>query len=467
MEPKRVVFIYTTVIVLSALAVACNQAPNTAATISPQQTAALSQPPLSPSPTCAAIDYQSPIPLFGLSIDGYPYQMASADFNGDGLMDIFLAMNTWPSADVEKIEILLNDGNGSLVKATNDIFVGTVPSTQHPRHTILADFNGDGITDIFIADHGQDVAPWPGYHNILVLSAPDGKLVDYSANIPQQPDYSHSAAYADIDDDGDFDLYIGNTGGEAGIPPEVWLNDGSGNFIVAEGRLPPEQIDLGLNVYTASAFADVNNDNTPDLILGGIETTLDSVVLLNDGAGYFSLYKDALPAKPISPESIAAFIKPADIDGDPFIDLIISYALGWGTATTWQGRYLQILINNGDGTFRDETETRLPQTENNNTWVQEIALYDIDHDGDLDITTKHVENFGVLQPYYLNTGGGIFCEPNTLHRFMHKHTHLYNFIDLDGDGGLDSVSIMRDGRVYISRDLGCRVEISQSDECLP
>jgi hypothetical protein len=97
-----------------------------------------------------------------------------------------------------------------------------------------------------------------------------------AANIPQQPDYSHSAAAADIDDDGDIDLYIGNTWGQARFPPQIWINNGNGVFSVSDGHLPPDQATLERYVYTASALADVNNDGAPDLILGANETTLDS-----------------------------------------------------------------------------------------------------------------------------------------------------------------------------------------------
>lgn len=370
-------------------------------------------------------------------------------------MDIVVARLTWPTSNVEELEILLNDGAGGLVRATSEIFVDTIPATQHPRHIVLADFNGDGITDIFIADHGQDVEPWPGYHNTLVLSTPDGRLVDAAANIPQQPDYSHSAAAADIDGDGDIDLYIGNTWGEARIPPEIWLNDGTGIFTVDRERLPPDQANLELNKYTASAFADVNNDDAPDLILGADETTSDSVVLLNDGSGYFSLLPGALPAKPLDPGNIGTYIVSDDINRDGYQDLIISYALGWGPSA-WEGRVLQILVNNGDGTFRDETDTRLPQSNYDSPWIMAITLHDFDRDGDLDIITRHEDPDVIDQPYYLNDGSGFYQEPDTFQHLTGRNTHVYVFFDLDGDGGLDTVSVTYNEVFFLMRDLGCR-----------
>ena len=48
---------------------------------------------------------------------------------------------------------------------------------------VIADFNGDRVDDIFVADHGYDAYPFPGYQNTLVLSAPGGKLVDATDNL--------------------------------------------------------------------------------------------------------------------------------------------------------------------------------------------------------------------------------------------------------------------------------------------
>ena len=127
-----------------------------------------------------------------------------------------------------------------------------------------------------------------------MLSAPGGKLVDATANLPQQYDFTHSASEGDIDNDGDLDLYIGNFGFRQ--PPQFWMNDGNGNFTVGEGRVPPFfWPDGGRKAHTWSKLLDVNNDGFLDLILGGF-VDVDSEVLLNDGNGYFSVLPGALPA---------------------------------------------------------------------------------------------------------------------------------------------------------------------------
>lgn len=157
------------------------------------------------------------------------------------------------------------------------------------RACLIADFNGDGRPDAFVADHGMDGSPWPGYQNTLILSASGGKLVDATANLPQVYDFTHSAAAADVNGDGAVDLYVGNVYGANMVPPRILLNDGTGHFTVATGLLPAAQADLNQTQYTGSAFADVNGDAHPDLILSAEVGTPQSVVLINDGTGHFTL----------------------------------------------------------------------------------------------------------------------------------------------------------------------------------
>jgi hypothetical protein len=361
------------------------------------------------------------------------HHVVSADFNGDGWPDVVLARAYWQSTETFELDVLLNDGGGNLVLGTSEVFSGTVPSVMDARELVLADFNGDGRPDIFFADQGMDAPPSPGYQNTLVLSAPGGRLVDATGNLPQQSDFTHSAAAADIDGDGDVDLYIGNTWGQTDFPPQIWLNvGGTGVFAVASGRLPFPVEDNDYGAYTTSEFVDVNNDTFPDLILGDagddLEGGPDSLVLLNDGTGHFSILADAIPSKPFSETDSAMDIDATDLNGDGYEDLLIAF-----TKWDYVGRYIQVLINNQDGTFRDETSTRLPQSDNNDPWIVWVYLLDLDMDGHLDIVASTV---GGQEPlFYLNNGDGTFRPlPNV---FNIGTGGPFTFLDVDQDGYLD------------------------------
>jgi hypothetical protein len=394
----------------------------------------------------------------------YEYEpfVTPADFNGDGLEDIVITKMTFQTTETYELDILLNDGNGSLVLATSGVFLGTVPAVQHPRQVVTADFNGDGLSDIFVADHGYDFDPFPGYQNTLVLTAPNGKLEDATDNLPQQDDFTHSACAADIDGDEDIDLYVGNTSGQNDIDPQILLNDGSGRFTVGENRLPP-LVDLSQNNYPTCEFSDVNNDNAPDLILGddGCDraneehSTRDSEVLLNDGTGVFTLLPNAMPPKGFSSFDIAHDIEPINLNDDAYVDLLIVYE-GWeGPDEGWQGSYIQALVNNQDGTFRNETLSRLESLDRQ-VWIRSLELRDLDRDGALDLLAFPWDDQNPDPLLFLNDGSGHFSQEPLDFKLPYLY---YTYLDLDGDSGHDIVFATHapPEDIYAIRDLGCPV----------
>ncbi|MEY2432396.1 MAG: hypothetical protein QOC92_2121, partial [Acidimicrobiaceae bacterium] len=70
-------------------------------------------------------------------------ELAAGDLTGDGVADLVVTHLRWSSIDTYPLTILVSDGRGNLRDATGELFDGPVPRTQHPRQTILADFNGD------------------------------------------------------------------------------------------------------------------------------------------------------------------------------------------------------------------------------------------------------------------------------------------------------------------------------------
>ena len=45
----------------------------------------------------------------------------------------------------------------------------------------VADFNGDGLKDVFLSDFGMDGPTWPGAQNIMLIQKPDGTLANETA----------------------------------------------------------------------------------------------------------------------------------------------------------------------------------------------------------------------------------------------------------------------------------------------
>jgi len=188
---------------------------------------------------------------------------------------------------------------------------------------VFADFNRDVRTDFFIADHGNDNERFQGWPNTLVPSAPGGKLVDASANLPPEFGFTHAAAVGDVNGDGVPDLYVGNIC--CGAPREVLVNDGSGHFSQLPGALPQSMVDYRSSGerHTGSALVHVNGDGSPDLVFAGEQVTPDAL-MLNDGHGHFTPLANAMPAKPFSPDAEGLAVTPMDLNGDSHEDVLLA-----------------------------------------------------------------------------------------------------------------------------------------------
>lgn len=367
-------------------------------------------------------------------------EIGTADLNGDGNADVLVTRIDFEAPQPEPVTVLAGDGKGHFADVTTSVFDGPVAKPVYPRRIVFADFNGDGRPDVFIADTGPDGLPFPGYPNTLILSAPNGKLVDASANLPRTPDFTHSAAAADVDGNGTIDLYAGNLSsgcdGCATTPPEILLNNGTGHFRISDGALPREVASVGAPHYDGAGFADVNGDGKPDLVLAGSPGNPNRL-LLNDGTGHFHDAPNALPDKPwtgVDSEGLA--VTPLDVNGDGHVDLLIAYTKNH---PFYAGHWIQVLINNGDGTaFRDETATRMPQDDNNGSWPYAIQVADMNGDGKPDLGLSLWWGSGVKPLFWINQGDGTFRPFSSLVTLAMYPSFV--FLDANRDGRIDLFS---------------------------
>ncbi|MBO9422735.1 VCBS repeat-containing protein [Labrenzia sp. R4_2] len=247
-------------------------------------------------------------------------------------------------------------------------------ATTQPREIIDVDFNGDGYKDIFIATHGWDIWPNPpGERNVLLLSDGNGGLAP--KDVPHvDKEFSHSTAAVDIDGDGDLDIYVGNVKGAADVVPYMLLNDGFGNFSIDYSRLPDRVTDPAHEAtYDSVQFADLDGNGHKDLILGKLNPEAYgaehySEIYWNDGSGYYSdTRKSNLPQpQNMGKNSTSYDIVALDVDSDGDLDLLnvhTQHNSGFvdGFPSISPGWELQLLINDGNGVFVDETSSRFLQ----------------------------------------------------------------------------------------------------------
>ncbi|MGK2858314.1 MAG: FG-GAP-like repeat-containing protein, partial [Thermoanaerobaculia bacterium] len=228
------------------------------------------------------------------------------DFDQDGDLDVYSVhrMNSPCSAGgppffqgvpPQPDRIFRNDGTGRMVEASDEVLTGNRIQGFLVHATGVADFTGDGRTDIFVTENGPECGDTPelyAYPNSLRVGTSAGTLDNQSnARVPQILDVDHRSAFGDIDGDGDLDAV------SATVEYDVvrfYVNDGSGVFSAETNRTAPARRTL-----TGVAMIDADLDGDLDLF-GGDNLSEDgrNVLMLNDGAGRFAPAPESwLPAK--------------------------------------------------------------------------------------------------------------------------------------------------------------------------
>ena len=332
------------------------------------------------------------------------------DFDGDGDEDFFVAPSSYTN-ETTPVEIYFNDGDGSF-RLNNGFFQGSIPEQFHPRKAITGDFNGDGRLDIFLAGHGYDQPPFTGEAPVLLLSTENGLRQD--EGLDHLVGFHHGAASADIDNDGDLDIFVTDTTND----PFFLINDGDGVFLVDVDVLPSEINDQA--IYT-SELIDVDNDGYPDLLVSGHEFEPEhegspTTVYWGNATGqYDGSRKTILPG--VNGQGVVIDIDVGDLDGDGNKDIVLNRT---AEDPFYSGFYIQVISGLGNRAFSDTTGQSIDfGTREAGDWIVWLRLVDINGDGHLDVITDDPGDAG-LEISWLNDGSGrMELEKIFYHPFLH------------------------------------------------
>ena len=357
------------------------------------------------------------------------------DLDNDGDRDVVAASWKLPSeAGYTGTFLAWRNVSGDLVDATSAVFGPSVPVADHPLVFLTIDANGDGRDDVYAPQQGFDAPPFPGAPNVLFSQSVSGTLSNVSATqLPNNVStVTHWAAAADVDCDGDIDLFDANIG-EAGGGPRLLLNNGAGGYSLGNSRMPSVVTSLAQR-YTSADFCDVDRDGDNDLVLGGWRRRDD--LLLNDGFGNFRFAAASVLPPPFVPGTGKAttHVYCSDINRDGWPDIVTN------TTDSYTSGRITIARNAGNGSFTDATASL---TQTLQEWYARVFVQDMNGDGWLDIiASQPFEQAGALggETIFVNTGGSGFSQmflPTTV-----RYGRLFP-IDINGDGKLDLLSIDR------------------------
>jgi hypothetical protein len=259
--------------------------------------------------------------------------------------------------------------------------------------------------------------------------APAQQFVDETASRFPKPaavDFSNQLTLGDLDGDFDLDIVIANGGNfnSAGSPQtqRIYINDGTGVFTdESSTRLNFEGLARGVEL------GDIDGDGDLDLVFAQ-DFERQPALFVNDSNGFFTnVTKTQLPAQVLS-SSRAQF---GDIDNDGDLDL---YLTDGDEDRFGCGQY-RIYVNDGLGTFTDETLQRHPIEDVCNN--MDCLFGDIDGDFDLDVITASTGSGN--SRLFTNDGTGVFARSFGLP--TDDNAYSYDFGDIDGDGDLDLLGV--------------------------
>lgn len=244
-------------------------------------------------------------------------------------------------------------------------------------------------------------------------------------------EWTNKVELADLDLDGHLDVLFANGGDyeKPGTPVAsgAWLNDGAGTFTDATAEILGEHALLTRVIKVA----DLNADGLPDIVMG---TTFDtqSRLLLSAGPMAWTDVTDTnLPVAELS----VGDLEIGDIDADGDLDIVLT---DWGDGNPFgSGGRVLLWRNDGAGLFSDDTDAAMPETLVGFSW--DIELVDVDNDWDLDLAIScKVCSTSLL---YINDGTGTYTDETAERMSPAENNYEFAPIDLDGDGFLDLVTI--------------------------
>lgn len=389
--------------------------------------------------------FRNVYPDLGLNTNNLSGGAVVDDFDGDGWLDVMTSSYD-PGAQVQYFR---NKGDGTFEERTHQAGLAGIFGGLN---LVQADYDNDGDLDVFIC-RGAWLGDQGREPNSL-LRNDGGKFTDvtFALGLGNEAWPCKTAAWADIDNDGDLDLYVGNESDDRiTAPTQLFRNDGEAGFtdIAKQAGIQDEFFVMG------AVWGDYDNDRYPDLFVsvGGENRLYHN----NSDSTFTDVTKQSGVERPLA--SFPTWFWDANNDGN--LDLFVSCSTGtsgiltlnpFGLGEDFQGvsplvrqiekdseiELMALYLGDGSGQFQNAsreaglTYPALPMGAN---------FGDLNNDGFLDfyLGTGDVHYSEVLpNVMFLSQAGTSFANVTMAGGFGHlQKGHGASFADIDNDGDLD------------------------------
>ncbi|MEM6840737.1 MAG: VCBS repeat-containing protein [Bacteroidota bacterium] len=192
-------------------------------------------------------------------------KISQGDFNGDGLIDLYIG-----GAKGQAGVLFQQQPNGNFTQISSPTLNVDAPSED--TDGVFFDADQDGDLDLYVVSGGSDFTEQDqGLQDRLYFNEGQGNFTRNTEALPGMLTSGATVSVADIDQDGDQDLFVGGRliPGKYPLSPRSYIleNDGTGNFTDITESFAPALVNAGM--ITDATFAHLDNDNYPDLAVVG------------------------------------------------------------------------------------------------------------------------------------------------------------------------------------------------------